>query len=313
MSSGDLIADSAPTYAVVDKKSKAKKKAPQKPERADPAMEMYSVIDNSKKTRSASGKPLTGSVDGGDEAPTYDMIDHQSGGPEPSASAYSRFDRTDIPSKTPQVATIPAKKEDSPKKKCTGVVLASFVLFVLLSVILAVLLIALVVAFIQIVNLQSRLNTLKDSSPTSSATMPTTDTATGSPLVSNADALNANLTMLQMNFEMLKRNVNSLFDNLTNETTTDINERKEVLDSIAPVFYSALNTLEVIVPGNLTEIEATASRRLDEILMNVTSTLMTLQNNFTAEISSINTDVQNRLNNIELVANQTILQRASST
>ena len=310
MSSGDLIADSAPTYAVVDKKSKAKKKAPQKPERADPAMEMYSVIDNSKKTRSASGKPLTGGVDGGDEAPTYDMIDRQSGGPEPSASAYSRFDRTDIPSKTPQVATIPAKKEDSPKKKCTGVVLASVVLFVLLSVILVVLLIALVVAFIQIVNLQSRLNTLKDSS---SVTMPTTDTATGSPLVSNTDALNANLTMLQMNFEMLKRNVNSLFDNLTNETTTDINERKDMLDSIALVFYSALNTLEVIVPGNLTEIEANASRRLDEIVMNVTSTLMTLQNNFTAEISSINTDVQDRLNNIELVANQTILQRASST
>ena len=62
------------------------------------------------------------------------------------------------------------------------------------------------------------------------------------------------------------------------------NEWEEVLDSIAPVFYSALNTLEVIVPGNLTEIEATASRRLDEIMMNVTSTLMTLRNNFRVEI-----------------------------
>ena len=264
------------------------------------------MIDNSKKTRSASGKPLTDGVDGVHEAPTYDIIDHQSGGPDPSSS---RFDRTDIPSKTPQVATIPAKKECSPQKECTGVVLASFVLFVLLSVILAVFLIALAVAFIQIVNLQSWLNTLKDSSPTSSATMPTTDTATGSPLVSNTDALNANLTVLQMNFEILKGTVNSL----TNETTTDINKWEEVLDSIAPVFYSALNNFEVIVPGNLIEIETNANHRLDEIMMNVTSTLMTLRNHFTAGISSINTDVQNRLNNIELVANQTILQRASST
>ena len=214
--SSDLTADSAPTYAVVDKKFKLKNKAPQKPERADPAMEMYFVIDNSKKTRSASGKPLTDSVDGVHEAPTYDIIDHQSGGPDPSSSS---FDRTDIPSMTPQVATIPAKKERSPPKECTGVVLSSFVLFVLLSVILAVFLIALVVAFIQIVNLQSQLNTLKGSSPTFSATMSTTDNATGSPLVSTTDALNANLTVLQMNLEILKGTVNSL----TNETTTDIN------------------------------------------------------------------------------------------
>ena len=311
--------DPSATYAVVNKKVKAKKKALQKP---DPGMEMYAVVDKSKKSKS-SEKLVGPSSFVEDEAPTYDMIDSGfnkapvTGASEP-ADTYSRIDRSAIPSKTPPVPApapavvpaIPAKKEsdkkdeDSMKKDFSKITLASIILFVILGIILFALIIALIVAFVKIVQLQGMLNTLKTDSSSSAGTEAAIGT-TSSPV--NESELEANYTMLMESFEMLKMTINTLIANVTNETTSEINMRREDLDMLMSMLDGVRRSVEVEIPGNLTAIESNANMTLSEISQNVTDTLSNLQQNFTARIEGINTYTNERLQLIRQVANQTIL------
>jgi len=312
-----------PTYAVVDKKVKTKKKAHQTPpQKPNEAMELYAVVDKSNKSRSSEN--LVGpSTELEDEAPTYDMIDSgynpqakpSALGGEAPVDMYSRIDRSTIPSKippasTPVVSAIPAKKEkegdngDPSKKNLSKITLASVILFVILGIILFGLIIALIMAFVEIIKLQGMLNTLKTDSSLSASTE-TAIAATPSPV--NESELEANYTMLVESFDLLKMTINDLISNVTNETTADINERRERLDNLSSMLGVVNRAVNVEIPGNLSAIETDATARLMNISNDVSSTLEDLRQNFTSRIAGINSTTQSRLEEIRQVANQTIL------
>ena len=80
------------------------------------------------------------------------------------------------------------------------------------------------------------LNTLKTDSSSSAGT----EAIGTTPSPVNQSELETNYTVLMKSFKMLKMAINTLIASVTNETTTEINERKGSLDSLPHKLKSRL-------------------------------------------------------------------------